>query len=616
MIHERSLVADYPWVNSVEDAWTRVNPAGMGRQAPEKLCEIFTAQAFEELRCCSATIWSHHPVQRQLVRMSQAGIEADEPCDSVIPADFCLSGRSISDQDTIFIDDLRETSHGRTFRGPESLLTERYSMVSVPVFNGPNPHQVILVINFIWRGKLPVSVKMAKTALSKMADRVAKLYESALWDYGAHATNRLQLEIGWLQQPNQDPFKFFIDFMSRWVECDGVALFVQTPDLDRLTLKSHVGRVFAFEQTDTERAIIAERAWQTNHELILDGRTILADAEIKKHPRAPSIQRALDQLDASDIPSPIPVSDHSFLYVPLHDFQGEAIAVIRCHKESKDTKRTRPFTYEDVTILEMIGRAFLPHLNVILVEQRQEHEIDLVAHELRNPVTAFRGAMEAIQIECNAQNVRFSHDYFQEIDIYLEAMRRITVDLDLARKGPHRIVLEEKRTRIESDIMAPAKRFLRNDIARKSIPRDQIIYSGFTGMEDMQVDPILLTQAVFNLMENAVKYHRGAPNEFFLQILASKAPNGDFTILFEDHGGGIDPKNIERIFRRGFRGTFADSHHIPGDGLGLWYSRLIIEKHGGTLTCTRHRGPTRFLMTLPKSRILPQKQQIALIRRR
>ena len=619
MNNETTLIAGFPWFGEIETEWMQLNPIGLGRHLPRELCELFLKRAIHELGCCSATMWSHHPVQRQLVRIAQEGVESDEPSASVIGADSCRCGAAIAAQKIIWIDDLREPAPGRSFRGPAKLLAERHSMVCVPVFNIPNPHQVILVINFIFKGKMPAKMKMAGSALKKTADRIADRYESALWDYGVRATNRLQLEIGEIRERNQDPLTFFNEFLNRSVVCDAVALFVQTPDLDRLTLRSSMGQVFPFEKTDTERAVFAERAWQSNREVIVDEWSIVVDEDIRKHPGGRSIRKQLDLQGGVEVP-PKPGDgkkmQHSFLYVPLHDFQGEAKGVIRCYKESKDLKRSRPFTYEDVTIVEMIGRAFLPHLEVILAEQRQEHEIDLVAHELRNPVTAFRGAMEAIQMECKAKSVQFSHDHFQDIEIYLEAMRRITVDLDLARKGPHRIVLDEKRTKIETDIMAPAKRFLRNDIARKSIPWNQMIYRGFEGIDDMQVDPVLLTQAVFNLMENAVKYHRGAPGEFLLQILAAKAVNGDLTILFEDHGGGIDPSNTERIFRRGFRGKFTDSKTIPGDGLGLWYSRLIVEKHGGMLTCIHARGPTRFLLTLPKSRILPPKPQIILIPRR
>ena len=68
-------------------------------------------------------------------------------------------------------------------------------------------------------------------------------------------------------------------------------------------------------------------------------------------------------------------------------------------------------------------------------------------------------------------------------------------------------------------------------------------------------------------------------------------------LVVEDHGAGIDPDQIERIFDKFVRGR-ADS--VTGTGLGLYISRRIVEAHEGRIWAESRPGqPTRFVVELP-----------------
>lgn len=106
-----------------------------------------------------------------------------------------------------------------------------------------------------------------------------------------------------------------------------------------------------------------------------------------------------------------------------------------------------------------------------------------------------------------------------------------------------------------------------------------------------------ITQALLNLMENARKY---AGNGKRIDIATSNG-NGNFTVRVRDHGPGIDNDEREQVFARFQRGKAQKSGSVSGVGLGLFLSRSILERHGGTLTCHAPQdGPgSVFQLTLP-----------------
>ncbi len=110
------------------------------------------------------------------------------------------------------------------------------------------------------------------------------------------------------------------------------------------------------------------------------------------------------------------------------------------------------------------------------------------------------------------------------------------------------------------------------------------------------------------LVTNAIKF---SPAE--TQIRLSAQPYGadpgapakssaakEICFIVEDHGRGIAPEKLERIFERFQQGDASDSRALGGTGLGLALCRSIVEQHGGRLWAESTLGKgSRFLFTLP-----------------
>jgi Osmosensitive K+ channel histidine kinase len=112
-------------------------------------------------------------------------------------------------------------------------------------------------------------------------------------------------------------------------------------------------------------------------------------------------------------------------------------------------------------------------------------------------------------------------------------------------------------------------------------------------------DEMHITNMLFNLMDNAVKYRR---DEVPLRLMARTRNEGDKVIIsIEDNGIGIKKENLKKVFDRFYRVSTGNIHNVKGFGLGLAYVRKVIEDHQGSIRAENGIGNigTTFIITLP-----------------
>ncbi|MEW5851982.1 MAG: ATP-binding protein [Myxococcota bacterium] len=106
-------------------------------------------------------------------------------------------------------------------------------------------------------------------------------------------------------------------------------------------------------------------------------------------------------------------------------------------------------------------------------------------------------------------------------------------------------------------------------------------------------DRIRVEQVITNLLSNAVKYGAGGPVEVSVAEVGGQA-----RLAVRDHGMGISPEDVPRIFERFERAVPA--RHYGGLGLGLFITRQIVTAHGGTISVTSQPGQgSTFTVDLP-----------------
>ena len=111
-------------------------------------------------------------------------------------------------------------------------------------------------------------------------------------------------------------------------------------------------------------------------------------------------------------------------------------------------------------------------------------------------------------------------------------------------------------------------------------------------------DEMHITNVIFNLMDNAVKYKK--PDEDLKLNVSTWNEPGKLMITIEDNGIGIKKENIKKIFDKFYRVHTGNLHDVKGFGLGLSYVKKIILDHKGTIRAESELNVgTRFIIALP-----------------
>lgn len=114
----------------------------------------------------------------------------------------------------------------------------------------------------------------------------------------------------------------------------------------------------------------------------------------------------------------------------------------------------------------------------------------------------------------------------------------------------------------------------------------------------LNVDPVHISNVVFNLLDNAIKYCEKAPEIH----VRTKNERNFFILEISDNGIGIKRENIRLIFDKFYRVPTGNLHNVKGFGLGLYYVKMIIEQHGGTIHVKSQPGKgSVFTISLPQA---------------
>jgi len=226
-----------------------------------------------------------------------------------------------------------------------------------------------------------------------------------------------------------------------------------------------------------------------------------------------------------------------------------------------------------------------------------------VSHELKNPLTSLRSAVETLPLAKN-ENSRgrlmeiIQHDVRRLDRLITDISDASRLDAELARDDAAIVDLK----RFTTDLIAVSRETTRNKKAVEIELKVAKLPAGAKGYFVVGHD-LRIGQVITNLIENARSF---VPDEHG-HIAISLARAGKFNIItVDDNGPGIRVENIDRIFERFYTDRPAGEAFGQNSGLGLSISRQIVEAHGGTLTAENIPGTkpgeikgARFVVTLP-----------------
>jgi two-component system phosphate regulon sensor histidine kinase PhoR len=218
-----------------------------------------------------------------------------------------------------------------------------------------------------------------------------------------------------------------------------------------------------------------------------------------------------------------------------------------------------------------------------------------VSHEIRTPLTAIKGFVETLH-QNTVATPEEAERFLGIISKHVDRLNTIIEDLlmlsRIENEGERGDIKCEK-TRLR-DIFQNAVQICRPRADEKRIQIELAVDEGLSAM----VDPVLLEQAVVNLLDNAIKY--SDPNKTVL--LQSRTSGNEIRLSVRDHGIGIEKKHLPRLFERFYRVDKARSRALGGTGLGLAIVKHIAQAHGGHVTVESRLGEgSLFTIHLPRA---------------
>jgi signal transduction histidine kinase len=207
-----------------------------------------------------------------------------------------------------------------------------------------------------------------------------------------------------------------------------------------------------------------------------------------------------------------------------------------------------------------------------------EEYVDLIAHDLRNPLNAIVLRSQGMQQSLSKKGLAQEADALTPVlaatrqaetllcDL-LETTRLHAGHLDLQRET---VDLRELVDQAMARIASPAQR---GRIELVPTPEPVLV----------DADPARLDRVIDNLLENALKYSQDRPVRV---VVAREGAEG--VVTFIDQGVGIPASELPNLFQRHYRASTAGA--VKGLGLGLYAARLIVEAHGGRIWAESEPG--------------------------
>lgn len=251
-----------------------------------------------------------------------------------------------------------------------------------------------------------------------------------------------------------------------------------------------------------------------------------------------------------------------------------------------------PISVRDCRETELIGDAFNRVLGrmKMLDDSRQEF-VSNVSHELKTPITSMKVLADSLITQEDVP-----------LEVYQEFMTDIAAEIDREDKIINDLLSLVRMDRTASDLNITqidmdelVERIMRR-LRPIAMKRDiQLVYESIRPVT-ATVDEVKITQAISNLVENAIKYNK---EHGFVKVTLD-ADHQFFTVKVEDSGIGIPEDALENIYERFYRVDKSRSREIGGTGLGLAITKSVILKHRGTIRVQSTEGEgTDFTVKIP-----------------
>lgn len=221
--------------------------------------------------------------------------------------------------------------------------------------------------------------------------------------------------------------------------------------------------------------------------------------------------------------------------------------------------------------------ASLFYLLKTIYKQKQLAEVknDLInniTHEFKTPIATISTALEAMKsfnaLEDKVKSEKYISIANSQVNKLNEMVEKI---LETASLNHEELVLQKEPVHLNELIENVLEKFrfinMEKTINFKNSEKDILL----------NLDRFHFENALGNIIDNAIKYGGNTIN------VDLTSTNKNSIILIKDNGNGIHKAQKEKVFEQFYRIPTGNTHTVKGFGIGLYYTKKIIEKHGGSI---------------------------------
>jgi two-component system phosphate regulon sensor histidine kinase PhoR len=255
-----------------------------------------------------------------------------------------------------------------------------------------------------------------------------------------------------------------------------------------------------------------------------------------------------------------------------------------------------PWIY--VTIIVVLVMIFFGYTITVILRQKRLSEvktdfINNMTHELKTPISTI-GLSSEMLMRSDFSNEpeklqRYASIIFKENKRLENQVERV---LNVAKLDKEELTLKKEPVDVHELLIEAKENFDINQLEQGgSIQLDLQ-----AGNAVIEADPVHVTNVVYNLLDNAVKYCDKKPDIRVRTISDKKG----LSLEISDNGIGMKREDLKMIFDKFYRVPTGNLHNVKGFGLGLYYVKLIIDSHKGKIDVKSKQGEgTTFTIFLP-----------------
>jgi two-component system, OmpR family, phosphate regulon sensor histidine kinase PhoR len=248
-------------------------------------------------------------------------------------------------------------------------------------------------------------------------------------------------------------------------------------------------------------------------------------------------------------------------------------------------------------LIFVVMSIFLMTIFTILKQKRlSEVKTDFInnmTHELKTPIATIALSSDVLKRgDIDSERLsRYAHIISTENARLESQVERV---LQLAKLESGKIYLKKELFDVHEVIRKSAQTF------KLSVEQEEgtLSYELKAGTTKLYADKVHITNVLYNLLDNAVKY---SPENPLIRIETDNFNNG-VMIAIHDNGKGMSKEQTRQIFEKFYRVPTGSVHDVKGFGLGLFYVKEIIKAHQGKIGVTSELGKgSTFQFWLPLS---------------